>query len=147
LLKIDLPSLTTTKAKQGGSLMITNLTTLTNVGRPPAGLAAPHAATSWALSTAKKTSDADLTKAIAAGKSVMSSVADPTKRIIVAQDSPSTQPDDDDVMQLMAAAFGGLYESAARINQVCKQVDTRAAPDVKEAAVDAVQSPDPRIDA
>jgi hypothetical protein len=118
--------------------MITNLTTLTNVGRLPAGLAAPHGA--------KKTSDPDLTIAIAAGKSVMSSVADPTKRVIAAQDSPSTQPNDDDVMQLMAAAFGGLYESAARLHQVCKQVDTHDDVDMKEAAVDVVQTPDPRID-
>jgi hypothetical protein len=97
---------------------------ITNVGRLPAGLSAAHGAANWALSAAKKISSADLIEIIAAGKGVMSSTADPAKRKTVAKVLPSPQTDDDDVMQQMGAAFGGLYESAARINQVCNEVNS-----------------------
>ena len=51
----------------------------------------------------------------------MSSHMNPVETVKVAPPLQPSQQDDDEVMLQMFAAFGRLYESAAKINDVCSQ--------------------------
>ena len=54
----------------------------------------------------------------------MSSQAHPMGAVTAAPPLQPAQPDDDEVMLQVFAAFGSLYESAAKIHDVCSQAKT-----------------------
>ena len=93
----------------------------TSIASQPSAVGPSQFAISSAWTAAKVTSDPDLVERIAAGESSPSSNADPAQSMTFAQALPSSLNDDAEVMRQMFAAFGGLYESAAKINQLCNE--------------------------